>query len=587
MTDRADLYPTGAEIERMRLVASGSERADLIIRGGRVLSPTTNEFLERDIVISGRHIAAVTPVGHFAEATEVVDATGKFVTPTFIDSHLHIEYTMLSPGQLARISVPKGTTTVLTDPNGSANFGVEAMDYMLTTRAPFHIFQQVSPTTPANPVLERGGVHIPEATVLDRLGDDSTVTLGESNPFEFGATAAARYAQAIAKGKRITGHTAGQSGESLWGYLAAGVGDDHNAVTIDEVLERVRLGVLVTIMGSSLTDNTTSIFSDLEKIAPAFSQLAFCADDKHVVDLDSQGHIDHHVRQAIKFGVDPVWAYRMATWHPAVHYRLDQAIGIIAPSRLADLQIIDDLVEVRPSSVYVAGSLVARDGVALFDDTDPAPAWSTDSFKVPADFGPERFRVPTEGPTATVRVAEMYNGYFKRAFTTELPVVDGTVSSDPDDDVLKIAVVDRHHGDGLLGIGFVKGFSLHRGAIASFTCMNMNISVIGTSDADMAMAVRELAARGGGFVTVADGEVVGSVALPLGGMISTAPWEQTAADLREAHAATSALGCTIDSPYIVLSFVGLAGVPDLGLTERGLIDSATQSFIDVVVTESP
>lgn len=584
MTNRTDLYPTGAEIERLRLVASGQADADLIIRGGRVLSPTTNEFLERDVVIAGRHIAAVTPVGHFPTGSaEEVDASGKFVTPTFIDTHLHIEYTMLSPGQLARISVPRGTTTVLTDPNAAANFGVEAMDYMLTTAAPFHIFQQVSPTTPANLNLERGGVVIPEEVVLERLGNDNTATLGESNPFEYGPVAAARYAHAIASGRRITGHTAGQSGESLWGYLAAGVGDDHNAVTIDEVLERVRLGAMVTIMGSSLTDNTVTIFSDLERIAPAFGHLTFAADDKHVIDLERQGHIDHHVRQAISFGVDPVWAYRMATWQPALYYRLDQAIGIIAPSRLADLQLIDDLAEVRPSSVYVAGRLVARDGVALFEDEDASPAWSVDSFKVSEGFSADRFRVPAEGPRATVRAMEMYNGYFKRAFTPELEVIDGNVVADPGQDVLKIAVVDRHHGDGQLGIGFVKGFGISRGAIASFNCTNMNIAVIGTSDAEMAHAVRELRARNGGFVTVADGEVLGAVDLPIGGMISSAPWEQTAQALREAHAATRAIGCTIESPYIILSFVGLAGVPDLGLTELGLIDSRSQSFVDVVI----
>lgn len=585
MTNRNDLYPTATELERLRLVASGQADADLIIRGGRVLAPTTNEFLERDVVIAGRHIAAITPVGHFAAGPDCdeVDATGRFVVPTFIDSHLHIEYTMLSPGQLARISVPLGTTTVLTDPNGSANFGEDAMDYMLTTSAPFHILQQVPPTVPANLELERGGVVIPEETVLRRLERDDTVTLGESNPFEYGPVAAARYAHAIRQGKRITGHTAAQSGETLWGYLAAGVGDDHNSVTIDEVLERVRLGTLITIMGSSLADNTVSIFSDLERVRPAFGQLAFCADDKHVVDLEAQGHIDHHVRQAIRFGVDPAWAYRMATWNPAVHYRLDQAVGIIAPSRLADLQLIDDLAEVRPSSVYVAGRLVAKDGLPLFEDDDAPPQWSVDSFRMPEDFSAERFRVPAEGGRARVRAAEMYNGYFKRAFTADLEVVDGNVVADPIQDVLKIAVVDRHYGDGQLGIGFVKGFGLTSGAIATFTCMNMNISVVGTSDEEMAHAVREMRARGGGMVTVSGGKVLGAVALPLGGMISNAPWEQTAAALREAHAATKAIGCTIESPYIVLSFVGLSGVPDLGLTELGLIDSKSQSFVDVVL----
>ncbi len=585
MTTRAELYPTAAEIERLRLVASGRAPADLIIRGGRVLASATNEFLERDVVIAGRHIAAITPVCHFEamDGCVEVDATGKWVVPTFIDAHLHIEYTMLSPGQLARLSVPRGTTTVLTDPNGAANFGEAAMDYLLTTSTPLKIFQQVSPTTPASTRLERGGVVISDAAVLRRLCRDDTVTLGESNPFDHSLEAAQRYAAALASGRRITGHTAAQSGEELWGYLAAGVGDDHNAVTIDEVLERVRLGALVTIMGSSLTDNTIEIFSDLERIAPAFGSLAFCADDKHVLDLEAQGHIDHHVRQAIRFGVPPAWAYRMATQQPAAHYRLDQVLGILAPSHLADLQIIDDLATVRPSSVYVAGREVARDGIPLFEVHDAAPEWSLGSFRVPADFDGSRFRVDAPGPRATVRAVEMYNGYFKRAFAADLEVRDGNVVSSPEHDILKIAVVDRHHGDGLMGVGFVRGFGLSSGAIASFACMNVNIVVVGTTDDEMAHAVRALREAQGGFVAVDRGAVLGAVELPLGGMMSDAPWEDTADALSRIHEVVSRMGCSIVSPFMILSFVGLAGVPELGLTERGLIDSKSQEFVDLII----
>ena len=589
MTDRTPLYPTAAEIERLRLVAAGRQSADRIIRGGKVFVPTTNEFLERDVVIAGRHIAAVTPVGHFPPAAglEEVDAGGLHVLPTFLDAHLHIEYTMLTPGQLARLSVPRGTTTVLTDPNGTANtFGPRGMDYALTTRTPLRIFQQVSPTTPASQSLERGGAIIPEEVVLERLGSDNTVTLGEGNPFDYGPVAAARFHEALVRGRRITGHTAAMHDEALWGYLAAGVGDDHNAVTIDEVLERVRLGAMVTIMGSSLTDNTVPIFSDLDRIRPALGHLTFCADDKHVADLETQGHIDHHVRQAIKFGVDPAQAYRMATWQPALYYRLDQLLGVIAPSRLADLQLIDDLAEVRPSAVYVAGQLVARDGVALFADEDEQPEWLRTSIKVPDDFDASRFRVPADGTRARVRAMAMYNGYFKRAFEAVLPVVDGNAVSDPTQDVLKVAVVDRHHGDAATGVGFVRGFGLRSGAIAiSLNCTNMNIAVVGTSDEEMANAVRQLREQRGGFVTVADGEVLGSVPLPIGGMMSDAPWEQTAAALRAAHAATHELGCAIESPYIILSFVGLAAIPDYGLTELGLVETLSQSFVGVVVDD--
>lgn len=594
MTDKTALYPTAAELGRLRAVAAGTARPDLIVRGGLVQSPGTEEWLERDILIAGRHIAALTPWGHVPGRpgdSDELDATGCHVVPTFIDAHLHIEYTNLTPGELGRLSVARGTGTVLTDPNGAANvWGARGMDQLLTTGTPLHIFQQVSPKTPGAPELERGGAVIAEEVVRGRLWDDVTTNLGEGNPFDYGEESTGRFREALVAGRRITGHTAAQTDESLWGYLAAGVGDDHNSATIDEVLERVRLGAMITVMGASLTDNTVPIFSDLEKVAPALRSLCFCADDKHALDLHTEGHIDHHVRQAIRFGVDPQLAYRMATTQPAAYYRLDQVLGLLAPSRLADLQLIPDLAEARPSVVVVEGEVVARDGVALFENTDELPEWMTGTVHLPAELDPSLFDVRADGADSDangrvrVRAMEMYKGYFKHAFETELDVVGGLVQPDLEHDVLKIAVVDRHHGDALTGIGFVRGFGLRRGAIAiSMNCPNMNIAVVGADDAAMLHGVEELRAMQGGFVTVADGEVVGRVPLPVGGMMSAAPFEETAEALRLGHEATHALGCTIPSPYIILSFVGLYVVPDLGLTERGLVDALTQSFVDVVV----
>ncbi len=592
MTEKTDLYPTAAELGRLRAVAVGTDRPDLVIRGGLVQSPGTEEWLERDILVAGRHIAALTPWGHVAPEKgriDEIDASGCHVVPTFIDAHLHIEYTNLTPGELGRLSVARGTGTVLTDPNGAANvWGARGMDQLLTTGTPLHIFQQVSPKTPGSPVLERGGAVIAEEVVRGRLWDDVTTHLGEGNPFDYGEESTGRFREALVAGRRITGHTAGQADESLWGYLAAGVGDDHNAATIDEVLERVRLGAMITVMGASLTDNTVPIFSDLKRVEPALRSLCFCADDKHALDLSTEGHIDHHVRQAIRFGVDPQLAYRMATTQPASYYRLDQVLGLLAPSRLADLQIIPDLAEVRPSVVVMEGRVVARDGRALFENRDELPEWMTATVRLPEVLDPALFEVPAgesaSGGLVRVRAMEMYKGYFKHAFEAELEVVDGLVQGDSTSDVLKIAVVDRHHGDALTGIGFVRGFGLRRGAIAiTMNCPNMNIAVVGVDDASMLQALEELRAMQGGFVTVADGEVVGRVPLPVGGMMSAAPFEETAEALRRGHAATHALGCTIPSPYIILSFVGLYVVPDLGVTELGLIDALSQSFVDVLL----
>ena len=585
---RPELLPTNEELALLRRVAIGAAPADLIVRGGSVLAVHTGEFLERDVVISGRHIAAITPVGHF-ECANVIDATGAHVVPTFIDAHLHIEWTMLTPGELARVSVPRGTTTVLTDPDGLANVaGIPGMDFMRETGTPLRIFEQVSPSTPVNAELERGGAVVPEKDVLDRLADARSVSLGEGNPYDLSATATNRFREALVTGKRITGHSARQSGEGLWGYLAAGVGDDHNAATVDEVLDRVRLGAMVTLMSGSMNDNTVDVFADLDRIGPALDHMSFCADDKHVLDIVTEGHIDHHVRQAIAAGVPAAQAYRMATWQPALYYRLDHVLGSLTPGRLADLQIIGDLAAVRPSKVVVGGELVAVDRVPHFDNTDAVPGWLLETMHVPARFDQGLLAVRATGTTAAVQAMEMYDGYFKRAFHVTLPVVDGAVQSYPRLDVLKIAVVDRHYGDAQCGVGFVRGFGLTRGAIAvSINCTNANIVAVGVEDGDIAVAVGALRDQGGGFVVVDEGRVIASVALPVGGMMSAEPWETTAGALSAANDAAFGIGCRIRSPFMVLSFVGLGVVPDLGLTELGLIDAASQSFIDLVLTVGP
>jgi adenine deaminase len=601
-TIRADLLPTVAELGRLRRVASGQEAGDLIIGNGKVLSVHTGEFRPVDVVIAGRHIAAVTPPGRL-EAARVIDAGGGSVVPTFIDAHFHIEYSLLTPGELARLIVPRGTTTVLADPDCIANvLGVPGMDVMRTTGTPLRIIEQVTPLTPAFPGVELGGAHVAETDVLARVAQSASVTLGESNPFDFSEVATARYRHALASARRITGHTARLGDEPLWGYLAAGVGDDHNAATIDEVLDRVRLGAVVTVMAGSMNDNTTAIFSDLDRIAPAFPHLCFCADDKHVADLAQEGHIDHHVRQAIRYGVPTATAYAMASLHAAAHYRIDHLLGSLTPTRLADLLIIGDLGAVRPDVVLVGGEVVAEAGSARFENRDEVPDWLRGTIRLSTEFGPASFRVeaaplPVVPGTAAdsaedpdrvwVQAMEMYDGYFKRAFHCQVPVVDGHALADPGRDILKVAVVDRHHASDKLGLGFVRGFGLRSGAIAiSSNCTNQNVVVVGVTDADMSAAVTALRDLDGGCIVVDASSVVASMPLPLAGIMSDQSWEVAAEQLRAAEGAAADLGCAIRSPFMIMSFVGLAGVPDLGLTELGLVETATQEFTSVTLGHS-
>jgi adenine deaminase len=580
----AHLAPSVAELMRMRRVAAGLETADLILRGGKVLTLHTGEVLERDVVVSGRHIAAVTPVGHF-NAPKVVDARGQFVAPTFIDAHLHIEYTKLTPGELGRLSVPRGTTLVLADANCIANvLGGRGMDFMGQTNTPLRILRQVSHKVPQTPELELGGVHISTEELAARVQWPNAATLGESNPFNLDEPSAIKQVAALAAGKRITGHTALLKNEPLWSYLAGGVSDDHNAHKTEDVIERLRLGAMLTVMSGSMNDNTPHVFADIPALKDGIFHICFCADDKLVEDLDREGHIDHHVRQAIRCGVEPLKAWRMATLSPAAFYRLDHLVGSVTPSRLADLQLVPDLAEARPSLVIVGGEIVARDGRALFENRDEVPDFVRDTIHLHAGLGPHSFATRAQGPRAWVQGMEMYDGYFKRAFHAEVEVIDGKAHCDLERDILKVAVVDRHHATETVGVGFVRGFALKRGAIAATTnCENQNLVIVGTSDEEMAFALRAIEKLGGGLVTVADGKVLAEVPLAVAGCMSDRPFEEVRDLSLACDEAASSIGCEMNAPFLIMSFIGLAGVPDLGLTERGLIETKTQSFTDLVL----
>jgi adenine deaminase len=579
-----DSVPSVDELMHLRSVANGTAKGDRIIRGGKVLALHTGEILERDVVIAGRHIAAVTPVGHF-DAPEIIDATGQYVAPNFIDAHIHIEYTKLMPGELARLSVPKGTTTMLADANCIANvLGAEGLDIVGTTTTPMRIFRQVTPDLPGETELELGGARVPPEEIVDRVQRPNAVTLGESNPYALDRWQATKMVAALKSGKRVTGHTARLGNEPLWSYLAGGVGDDHNAVTTAEVLERLRLGAMLTLMAGSMNDNSSEVFADIPALKDGLYHICFCADDKLVEDLDREGHIDHHVRQAIRYGVEPVIAYRMASLTPALWYRLDHILGSVTPSRLADIQIIPDLREARPSVVFVGGQIVARDGMALFQNGDPIPAVMRNTINLHPDIDANSFALKAPGKTAWVQAMEMYDGYFKRAFHVELPVVDGRVQCDVKRDVLKVAIIDRHHATKTIGMGFVRGFGLKRGALAaSNNCTNQNVVIVGTSDKEIAHALEVVRRIGGGMVAVAGGEVLAAIPMPLGGIMSDKPWEIVRDESLAANQAAVDIGCTMHAPYMIMSFIGLSGVPDLGLTERGLIETKTQSFMDVVL----
>jgi len=583
------LAATAEDLYRLSAVAAGDLPADVCLQGGRVLSLHSKEIIDCDVLISGAFIAAIKPRGDSisAKAKNIVELNGKFIAPSFIDTHLHIEYTLLTPGEFARCVIPRGTGTVLADPNCIGNvLGAEAMDWVGQTDTPLKIFQQISSRIPRSPKLELGGATVTEDEQISRIQQSNAVSVGESNPFDIDERATRLFAKSLQKGRRNTGHTARITGAALDSYAAVGIGDDHNAFEVKEVLERIRLGMAITVMAGSMNDNIASVFADIDAVRDAMPFFSFCADDRHVDDLHRVGHIDHHVRESIANGVPTLEAYSMAALNAALYYRLDHIIGSVTPTRRADLLIINDLDSVDIDSTYIDGELTSVGDEILFKNTDKAPEYlynTVNLFEATAD----DFIIATEqsdASSAVVRAMEMYDGYFKRAFEIELPVKNNDVLAQPENDTAKIFVVDRHHLSQKRAGGFVRGFGLKRGAIASTTnCENQNLVVLGTNNEDMALAVNTLKKIGGGYTAVADGEVLACLPLPLAGIMSDKPWEQVLAESDQVDAAAHSLGSTLSSPFMILAFVGLAGVPDYGLTELGLIDSFKQEFVPVVV----
>lgn len=582
--------PTAAEIGRLRAVAGGRQAGDVALRGGRVVAVHTGEVIDADVVIAGRHVAAVVPPGRLT-AQRDVDVTGAFVAPTFLDAHLHIDYSLLPPGEYARLVVPKGTSGAFADPVCLANvLGVLGMDLTAATNAPFRLFQQLTADVPRRGGYQLGGAHVTQEEIIDRVRRRHVTSIGESNPFLDDVELHEVLAAALAVGKRATGHTARLTGEPLWAYVAGGVFDDHNAATWDEVLERVRLGMDITLQLSSMSDYTEAILGDPDRLGLVAHHISFCADDKHVEDLVEHGHIDHHVRSAVRLGVPAPVAIRMASLNAAIHYRVDHLVGSVTPGKLADLQLLDDLTAFEPRSVWIDGVEVARDGVARFDNTDPVPPAARGTMRAATPFDPGVLAVrvdrPTPAGTALVRAMEMYDGYYKRAVVAEVAVESGSAVPSPDHDLAKIVVVDRHHGSRDAGIGFVRGFGLRSGAIAATTnCDNQNIVAVGTSDAEITAAINAVIDLDGGYVVVDGGRVLAELPLPYAGIMSDRPWEEVHRASVAVNQAAASLGCAIHAPFMILAFVGLPGVPDYGLTELGLIDVASQRLVGLVLED--
>lgn len=557
------------DLARRLAVARGDEPADVVLSGGRVLSVFTGELLETDVAVCGEHVAALGP-GYEGRAR--VDVSGQVLLPGFIDGHMHLESTKLMIDEFARAALPWGTTTVVLDPHEIANvFGLDGVRAMLRSsdEVPLDVYVMVSSCVPASP-FESNGATV-DAEDIARFLAQEPKAIGLAEMMNFPAVVAGE-AEEIAKleaagGRHVDGHAPGLSGRALNAYLAAGVRSDHECTTYDEALEKRRLGMWIMLREGSAARNLEDLLPIVLEHGPRNSLL--CTDDREPHHLFEDGHINNALRKAVALGCSPADAVVMASLNAARYHRLYEH-GAVAPGYLADIVAVPDLASFRPTKVWKRGRLVAEDGRAVGIPRVSPPDWMRGSVHIP-ELGAESFAIEAAGPVRVIGVEP--DTIVTRALVDEPARRDGRAAADPGRDLAKIAVIERHRETGRIGLGFVRGFGLQRGALASSHAHDAhNLVVVGVDDADMAAAANRLRETGGGQVAVAAGEVLAEVPCPIGGLLSDLPVEEVALRVHALEKAAEELGVTLSSPFMAMSFLALSVVPELKLTDRGLVD---------------
>ena len=557
------------DLVRRIAVARGDEPADLVLSGGRVLSVFTGELIDADVAIVGQHVAGV---GAGYEGTERLDVSGLILLPGFIDGHMHLETTKLRLDQFARAALPWGTTTVVLDPHEIANvFGIDGVRALLhdADEVPLDAYVMVSSCVPASPFESSGATLTPE-DIAELLRTEPRA-IGLAEMMDYPAVIAGdedTVAKVAAAGERhIDGHAPGLSGRALNAYLAAGVRSDHECTTYEEALEKRRLGMWIMIRQGSAARNLEALLPLV--LEHGITNCLLCTDDQEPHDLQEHGHINDVVREAVALGCPPADAVVMATLNAARYHRLHEH-GAVAPGYLADVVAVPDLVSFRPERVWKRGRPVAEGGRPVPFASSALPGWMRESMHV-RELEPAAFSVVADG---AVRVIGVDAGTIvTRALVDEPLRRDGKACADPGRDLAKLAVIERHRGTGRIGVGFAKGFGLQAGALASSHAHDAhNIVVVGMTDADMAAAANHLRETGGGQVVVMDGRVIAELPCPIGGLLSDLTFEEVAERTRALEEAAGELGTTLPSPFMAMSFLALSVIPELKLTDRGLVD---------------
>jgi adenine deaminase len=550
------------DLARRLAVARGDEPAELVVRGGRVFSAFTREWLDADVAVVDGYVAGL---GEY-QGAEVLDATGRYVVPGFVDAHMHLESSKLLVDEFARLVLPLGTTTVVADPHEIANvLGTDGVHWLLDVCGdlPLDVFFMASSCVPASS-FESPRRPLSPGDLEGLLRRRRVIGLAEMMNFP-GVVSGDEHELAklrLPGAEHVDGHAPGVLGTTLNAYAAAGIYSDHEAATLEEGRERLRAGMWLLIREASAARNLHALLPLVQEHGT--QRIAFCTDDREPEHIAEDGHVNTMVRDAVAAGIPPEDALVLATLNPATWHGL-RHLGAVAPGYQADLLVLPDLESFVPETVLKRGRPVgeiARVGV---------PEWVKHTVRV-RHVAARDFAIPWDGGAARV-IGVIPDQIVTESLVQDPRVEDGHALADPERDLAKIAVVERHLGTGRHAVGLVRGFGLRTGALAStFAHDAHNIVVVGMDDQDMARAVARLAEIGGGVVVVEDRGVRAELPLPIAGLISEAPLDEVVASSRGCIEAAEKLGCTLPSPFQTMAFLALSVIPSLKITDHGLVD---------------
>jgi adenine deaminase len=554
-------------VEKRLQAARGEIEADLVIVGSLVGNVYTGEWLEQNIAL---YDGVIVGLGDYAGPR--MEVPGRYLVPGFIDGHLHLESSMLTPRELARALVPLGTTTIVADPHEIANvWGTRGLDYLLAASQglPLDIFFMLPSCVPASP-LSTSGARLEAADLSPYIAHSMVLGLAEVMNFPGTVAGDTQVLEKIALYPQgpVDGHAPLLSGKALNAYRLAGVGSDHECTALTEAQEKLRLGFTLMIREGSLAKNLVELLPAVTSTTLPHSLLV--SDDCHPEDLVQQGHLDHLLRLAISQGLDPLSAITMVTLNPANYFGTRDR-GAIAPGMAGDLVALKNLQEIRADKVWKKGRLVAEEG-RLLPNLD-LPEYAAPS--APLQVG--SLDTDTLSPQVTGDLVKVIGLVPGQLLTEKLvlptPVRNGRLGTDVQRDILKLAVVERHHRSGRVGLGFVKGFGIKKGALASTVAHDShNLVLLGVSEEDMIAAANHLVKLGGGLAVVSEGQVLADLPLPVAGVLSPASLEEVAQAHSRLKEAYRSLGGLLPNPFMALSFLSLEVIPALKLTDLGLVD---------------